>query len=257
MPTCIIYIYIYIVLNILNILFLLFYTYTIYGIEFFHPKNKELKRTDYEASIVGDFSEFSMGIVILFQVLAQGSWHSLIYHYRETHTAAFWYFTSFQFLSVIVLLSLTCGIIWSVFNITQAEKLELDDYEDKEDENLQPEAENASRKGDNDDIITNPTITQLLPDKTSKSAEELGNKLESSEHLLSQNSAPNMEPHEKLGISNIYIYIDEILAPKPKVQKKESGHSKGKNRPDNVGVTHKYYWREALLADAQKESAKV
>ena len=104
-------------MNILNVLILWFYIFSIIGIEAFHPEKQRIKSTDYESSIVGDFSSFSMAMLVMCQVVTQGSWHSLIYHYSESFNSylTFLYFSTLQFGAVIILLALVFGIVWSVY----------------------------------------------------------------------------------------------------------------------------------------------
>ena len=204
-----------------------------------------------------------MALVALFQVLTQGSWHSLIFHYSETHNVylTFWYFSTFHLGSVIVLLSLTCGIIWSVFNITHADKIESELADDGSNE--QSEGDDSFRTDKSNDSNLSVSIN------TDKNITELNiiQRKESSHGFPSPQTTKEVNHKESLGIDKkrsapnllvnnegiyIYIYIIAIQA-----QRRKSKSGKLLTRPENVDVNHKFYWRQALISDVHKETIKV
>ena len=118
--------------KLLTLTFIIFYVYACIGMEVYGYS----ATTDFQEDIYGDFLDFTMSLIILFQVLTLSNWNCVVFHYASTSDSYFWslmYFYSFNFLTVIILLSLITGLIWEVFTILDPNKQIREDEAKKKD----------------------------------------------------------------------------------------------------------------------------
>ena len=92
---------------------MVFYTYSIIGLEIFNSQNANFKTSQYDKTTqYADFDSFGSSLLLLFQIMTEGSWSYVIYDHSIRFGSFFiasLYFISFHVIIILVLLSLVKG----------------------------------------------------------------------------------------------------------------------------------------------------
>ena len=98
---------------------LLFYCYIMVGVEVLNKNHLDLSQDQYQLELIyASFDSFGESFLLLFQIVTESSWASIIFDYTVKYKNAFFvasFFISFHMINNLILLSLLKGKI--LFNL--------------------------------------------------------------------------------------------------------------------------------------------